>query len=309
MELRHLRYFAAIAEELHFGRAAARLYVTQSTLSVQIQQLEAEVGGALLVRTSRSVQLTESGRLLYAEACRALDQAERALRVARQSILGEAGSIRIGFSGVAAFSGVLPTDLRRFHDTHPAVEIEVRELPPAGVIDELKSGSIDLGYTPDLASAHLDDLTRMARRHLQLTAALREDHQLSGRATLSKTDLTAETLILPSTHPDSETIADRVRPPANAASAGVRLVPTTLGVLTLAAAGLGVAIVPEDTALLAIGGLVYRPIADVVGLDLIVVSRRNETLGPVLAFLRSITPTPDAEGASPAPGRARSRYR
>ncbi len=287
MELRHLRYFAAVAEELHFGRAAARLYVTQSTLSVQIQQLEAEVGGPLFVRTSRQVELTESGRLLQAEARRALDQADRALRVVRQSILGEAGSIRIGFVGVAAYGGTLPADLGRFHAAHPGVEIDVRELAPAAVADALRSGAIDLGYTLDLQTAPVDDLHRLARKSIELTAALRADHRLANLPILSRADLNSEILILPSTHPDSETIADRIRESVPGRPAPVRLVPSTLGVLTLAAAGLGVAVVPADAARLAVGSLVFRPIADVVGPGLIIVTRPDETLGPVLAYLRS----------------------
>ncbi|MDG3014229.1 LysR family transcriptional regulator [Speluncibacter jeojiensis] len=289
MELRHLRYFTAVAEELHFGRAAARLYVTQSTLSVQIQQLEAEIGGALLARSSRQVQLTEAGRLLYAEACRTLDQADRALYVTRQSVLGEIGSIRIGFAGVAAFSGVLPADLRTFHRAHPDVEIEIgEELPPSGVVDELRSGAIDLGYTHDMESISPDEFTRTFRKRIELTAALPASHRLCAKDALSKADLDTETLIVPATDPGIASIAERIRPIAPGGSAGVRLVPTTLGVLTLAAAGMGVAIVPEDTSLIALGDLVYRPIADVTGPDMVVLHRRGETFGPVLAFSAAI---------------------
>jgi DNA-binding transcriptional LysR family regulator len=288
MELRHLRYFASVAEELHFGRAAARLFVTQSTLSVQIRQLETEVGGPLLVRTSRSVALTEAGRLLYTEAARALDQAERALHVARQSVLGEAGSIRIGFAGVAAYSGDLPADLRRFHNTHPNVEIELRELPPAGVVDELHNGSIDLGYTPDLNPIESADLVRIHRKHIHLTAALCEDHPLCAAASISRDDLLDETLILPATNPADATVADRIRPPTHAGSARLRLVPTTLGVLTLAAAGIGVAVVPADTEHISITGLAYRPITDADGPEMTVLTRPDETLGPVLAFLNDL---------------------
>jgi DNA-binding transcriptional LysR family regulator len=106
------------------------------------------------------VELTESGRLLYAEARRTLDQAERALYVARQPVLGEAGSIRIGFAGVAAFSGVLPSDLRRFHDAHPKAEAEARELALDEVISELLGGSIDVGYTPEMEAAFVGGWTR-----------------------------------------------------------------------------------------------------------------------------------------------------
>jgi DNA-binding transcriptional LysR family regulator len=285
VELRHLRYFAAVAEELHFGRAAARLYVTQSNLSVQIRQLEAEVGGALFVRTSRAVELTESGRLLYAEAKRALHQAERALHVARQSVLGEAGSIRIGFSGVAVFSGILPADLRAFHDTHRHVDVELHELPPAAVVSELHGGAIDLGYTPDLNPALSAGLAQVRRTRVGLAAALRDDHPLAARGSITRAALIDEILILPGAHSGDATLADRFRSPTDAANARIRLVGSTLGVLALAAAGTGVAVVPADTDRLSVSGLVYLPIVDVDGPEMVVLTRPGETLGTVCAFL------------------------
>src|SRR4051812_13281730 len=112
-----------VAQERHFGRAATRLHVTQSTLSTQIQGLEREIGGPVFVRTSRRVELTEAGELLLVEARRALAQAGRALSIARQSVAGEIGAVRIGFSGVAVLEGVLTSDLHRFHRAHPRVDI------------------------------------------------------------------------------------------------------------------------------------------------------------------------------------------
>lgn len=114
-KLRHLRYFATVADERHFGRASALLHITQSTLSTQVQALEREVGGLLFTRTSRRVELTEAGELLLPEARRALAQADRALQVARRSVRGETGAVRIGFSGVAVLQDALSDDLRLFH--------------------------------------------------------------------------------------------------------------------------------------------------------------------------------------------------
>ena len=281
MELRHLKYFAAVAEELHFGRAAARLYLTQSNLSVQIRQLESEVGGPLFVRTSRAVELTESGQLLYAEAQRALRQADRALHVARQSVLGGAGSIRIGFAGVAVFSGILPADLRAFHDAHRQVDIELHELPPAAVVSDLRSGAIDLGYTLDLDPALSFGLVQVRRTRIGMAAAVHDGHPLARQTTISRESLVDEILILPGAHSGDATLADRVR----SGSDWIRLVGSTLGVLALAAAGTGVAIVPADTEQLSVSGLVYRPIADLDGPELAIFTRPEETLGTVVAFL------------------------
>ena len=97
MDLRHLRYFLAVAEEGHFGRAAQRLHIVQSALSMQIRSLEEELGGPLFLRTSRRVELTEAGALLRAEAQRTLDQAAHAQQVVQRSLRGEMGTVRIGF--------------------------------------------------------------------------------------------------------------------------------------------------------------------------------------------------------------------
>lgn len=288
MELRHLRYFTAVADELHFSRAAARLFITQSTLSVQIRQLEDEVGGPLLVRTSRAVELTESGRLLYAEARRAIAQAERALHVARQSVSGDVGSIRIGFAGVAVFSGLLPTDLCEFSETHPNVEVELVELTSAAIITELRLGAIDLGYLPDLDPVSNADLVRLHRARITMVVALREVHRLARQSVISAADLGEETLILPAGHAGEPTVLELIRPPGPGGRGPVRVVSSTLGVLALAAAGAGVAIVPEDLAHISLAGLAHRPLADVAGPALIVASRPDETLGPVRAFLRQL---------------------
>src|SRR5579871_2599117 len=115
MDLRHLRYFLAVAEEGHFGRAARRLNIVQPALSMQIRALEEELGGPLFLRTSRRVELTEAGMLLREEARRTLDQAEHTRLTVQRSIRGETGNVRVGFAGNAVFSGKLINDLREFH--------------------------------------------------------------------------------------------------------------------------------------------------------------------------------------------------
>jgi DNA-binding transcriptional LysR family regulator len=101
VDLRHLRYFVAVAEEKHFGRAAQRLHIVQPALSMQIRSLEEEIGGALFVRTSRNVELTQAGSLLLVEARRTLAQAERTKDIVQRSLRGETGTVRVGFAGNA----------------------------------------------------------------------------------------------------------------------------------------------------------------------------------------------------------------
>ncbi|EJI6720895.1 LysR family transcriptional regulator, partial [Salmonella enterica] len=148
MELRHLRYFLAVAEEGHFGRAAERLNIVPPALSMQIKALEEELGGPLFMRTSRKVVLTEAGRLLQVEAQRTMDQAENARLAVQRSIRGESGRVRVGFAGNAVFSGKLTKDMRAFRKAYPDAELVAREVAPLLQADAILSGQLDIGYTP-----------------------------------------------------------------------------------------------------------------------------------------------------------------
>ena len=283
MELRHLRYFVAVAEERHFGRAAARQHVTQSTLSTQIQGLEREVGGPLFVRTSRRVELTEAGELLLAEARRAIAQADRALTVARQSVRGEIGSVRIGFSGVTVLQGILTADLHRVHQAHPRVELILTELAPAAQIQGVRDGTLDIGYCLDLGLDNTDDLLVTPRAGTTLSIAMRPDHVLAAAESVTTADLADENLVVFASHEDDETV---LAPVPRAHHARVHLGSGTLGVLALAAAGAGVAIVPAATERITLPDIVYRPLADVAaGPNMVTLSRPDELSGPVRAFL------------------------
>lgn len=129
----------AVAAEGHFGRAAEKLHIVQSALSMQIQALEEELGALLFTRTSRRVELTEAGQLLVVEAQRTLTQAERAKEIVHQSAQGDIGSVRVGFSGNAAFMGKLSGDLRLFHKQLPRVTIALQELPAQKQADAIWS--------------------------------------------------------------------------------------------------------------------------------------------------------------------------
>ncbi|MBE9373863.1 LysR family transcriptional regulator [Saccharopolyspora sp. HNM0983] len=286
MELRHLRYFVAVAEERHFGRAAARLHVTQSTLSTQVRGLEREVGGPLFARTSRRVELTGSGEALLVEAHRALDQADRALTVARQSASGDLGSVRLGFSGVAALEGVLSEDLREFRRAHPRVEVELTELPPAAQVRGVREGTIDVGYAPDLELGDVHDLTLTPRTQTPVSVAVRHDHALTATSSVDTADLAGEDLIVYAAGEDDETVLARLGSHGRDAGARIHRLASTLSVLSLASAGAGVALVPAATERIALPGIAYRPVRDTVSaLTVVTVSRPDETSGPVRAYL------------------------
>ncbi|MFG3101168.1 LysR substrate-binding domain-containing protein [Streptomyces sp. NPDC048182] len=290
MELRHLRYFVAVADERHFGRAAGRLHVTQSTLSGQVQALEREVGGLLFSRTSRRVELTEAGEQLLPEARRALAQADRALETARWSVRGETGAVRIGFSGVAVLQGVLPEDMRAFRRTRPRVDLTLTELAPAAQLRGVRDGVLDIGYCPDLGVGDTDGLHVVRRAPIRLSVALRSDHDLASADEVALADLRAHDLIVFAGREEDETVVPRLWPAPEEDPSRLRLVGSTLGVLALASAGVGVALVPTATERITLPDLTYRPLRDApTGPDVLVVGRQDETSGAVRAYLAAVS--------------------
>src|SRR4051812_15156741 len=144
IELRQLRYFVAVAEEMHFGRAAARLHMTQPPLSQTIQSLEAALGTPLFARTKRSVALTPAGTALLPEARRLLTQAEVLPDLARRAASGESGRLSLAFVSTADYS-VLPPFLREFRERYPQVHIDLREATSDVQLEDLEQGRIDVG--------------------------------------------------------------------------------------------------------------------------------------------------------------------
>ncbi|MEL6223825.1 MAG: LysR substrate-binding domain-containing protein [Cyanobacteria bacterium J06627_8] len=145
MNLDALRYFVAVAEELHFGRAAARLHITQPALSRQIHRLEAELGIKLLQRTKRTVELTEAGASFLGEIRKALQQVEAAIHVAQRVARGEVGSLRIGFTP-SSMHTVLPEILRCFRDRYPDVTLAMTEICTLDQVNSLSTETIDVGF-------------------------------------------------------------------------------------------------------------------------------------------------------------------
>jgi DNA-binding transcriptional LysR family regulator len=146
MELRHLRYFLAVGEEQHYGRAAGRLRVAQPALSRQIQDLEEELGFKLFERLPRGVKLSAAGQLFLEDARRILrevnEAAARAARVAR----GQSGTLRVGFTESASWRGVVPESFRRFREMQPDAELQLQPSPSLVQLDALRSGRLDAGF-------------------------------------------------------------------------------------------------------------------------------------------------------------------
>ena len=168
LQVEELRSFVVLADELHFGRASRRLFISQPALSKQIRRLEEKVGGALFTRTRRKVEITEAGRVLLAGADKVLREDEAALSLAREAVLGRAGTLRIGF-GIASVSEILPRTILRFRKTYSQVELKMRDMSTPAQIAALVEGNIDIGIVRlPIAHTELDSLPLF---HEQLVVA------------------------------------------------------------------------------------------------------------------------------------------
>src|SRR6476660_9682082 len=146
MELRHLRYFVAVGEEQHYGRAARRLYVAQPSLSRQIQDLEEELGFKLFDRLPRGVKLSAAGTLFLEDARRILQAVGEAIARATRAARGQSGTLCIGFPENASWHGVVPDSFRRFREQQPDVELQLQPMPSLQQLDAIRSGRLDAGF-------------------------------------------------------------------------------------------------------------------------------------------------------------------
>lgn len=192
VELRHLRYFLALAEELHFGRAAARLHIAQPALSQQIRQLEQLMGVLLFTRTSRSVELTEAGRGFHPRAHGLLALLASDVDEARRVARGESGRIDVSF--ISSGAGIVSSTLRHFTLSRPDVLVELHEGPTSVVLERLERGTADVGIVRD-ADEH-DGLTISTLFVEPFMAVLPADHELAEHETVTAPQLASSPLVL-----------------------------------------------------------------------------------------------------------------
>jgi DNA-binding transcriptional LysR family regulator len=193
LELRHLRYFVAVAEELNFSRAAGRLHMAQPPLSAAIRQLEQELGTELLLRTTREVRLTDAGSTFLEGARRTLAELERARTDAQRAAAGEVGHLRVGFSWSARFE-TLPAIGRSFRTSHPDVSLLTEEMWNARMGEALRSGTIDVAVSlcPEIAG----EFSYLAIRSEPVIALLAHSHPLSLRREIELRELADEGFLL-----------------------------------------------------------------------------------------------------------------
>jgi DNA-binding transcriptional LysR family regulator len=289
VELRHLRYFVAVAEERHFGHAARRLHIAQPPLSQQIRQLEAELGVRLLNRTTRRVELTPAGASFLGRARDVLAAAEAAAVEARRVDAGLEGRLVVGCVGSATYS-LLPSLARRLREQMPAVDFSFRgEMLVPDQVDALLRGDVDLALlrppvdTPGIA------LTSLRRE--RFIVALPEGHRLVGRRRLRVDDLREESFI---GYPGlgRSVMSERVTALCREAGFEPRIrqeVGETSTLVTFVAAGLGVALVPEPVASLGVTGATYRPLSGVGTIELSAAIRSGDEAPHLARAMRELT--------------------
>ena len=289
MELRHLRYFVAVAEEGHITRAAERLGIQQPPLSQQIRALETEIDVQLFRRKPRGVELTPAGSALLGEARAILARVGEAVAATRRAARGEAGRIGIGFTSSASFHPFVPRAIRAFRERHPLVELTLEESGTTELVEALRAQAIDAAFvrSPVGESA---DLTVRPLLDEPMVAALPNGHRLStDGGPLPLAALAGETFVL-YRRPVGPGLHDAIIAACDRAGFSPRIgqeAPRMLSTLSLVAAGLGVTLVPQSMSRLEAASVVYRaldPAAQLLA-PLNLAYRRGEPAAAVRRFV------------------------
>jgi DNA-binding transcriptional LysR family regulator len=286
IELRHLRYFIAVADELHFGRAAERLGMSQPPLSQQIRQLEQLVGARLLDRSNRRVALTEAGRLFLAEAREILARTERAIDLARRAQRGETGELYVGITRSTPLSGHIPRAILAFRQRLPDVQLQLVEMNSLQQVDALLHRRLQIGIVRGNALPEALVSKRLFRD--PLVAVLRSDHPAArnaGKRRRLRTEALAQEPFVLFARSAGAGIHDHVISLCRHAGFTPRVAQEAREASTivgLVAAGLGVSILPASCGHIHIEGVSYVPLADPASMSEIHVAYRRDERAPLV---------------------------
>jgi DNA-binding transcriptional LysR family regulator len=297
MELRHLRYFVAVAEELSFTRAAERLHIGQPPLSQQIQALEHEIGARLFERNKRRVLLTEAGRLFLADARRMLALSDQAKETARRAHLGEAGELRVGFTFSTPFTPLFAKVVRRYRQQYPGVLLTFHEMATLPQLAKIEARELDVGFVRP-ASMRLPQAVQLTMlRQDPLRLVLPADAPLARKKKISVQDLAGQAFVV--FPKDAGTgiyhqINDLCRAagftPQIAMEAGE---PSTI--IGLVAAGCGISVLPSSFEGIHMEGVVYRPLADPKATTSMLLARHAENPSPLASAFVALAQAAAAE--------------
>lgn len=288
MELRHLHYFAVLAETLHFGRAADLLHISQPPLSRQILLLEQELGVTLFERSRRSVRLTAAGERLRRDAREILAAVDRAKRNTQAASLGENGTLGVGFMFAAAYS-VVPALTRAYTSAYPQVELTLSETIPTLLNEELRSGAIDVGimYPP----RNTDQLSMRTVFQEPLVVALPTGHPLAAQTVISIESLRDQSFIISPRKASAyiyDTIVEHCQ--AHGFSPKIRLETNfQQTIVNLVGQDLGIALVHRSIATARPVGVVFRELAEAPSVEVVLTWSSNNHNPCVATFAQAAT--------------------
>ena len=285
VDLRHLRYFVAVAEELHFGRAAARLGISQPPLSEQMRSLEETFGTQLLLRTRRRVALTASGRLLYAEAVKLLGHADRVREIMVGARSGRAGHLFLGCVP-SALIGALPKILGAGDHALDGLDIRVTEAHTAAIVAAVLDGSLDAGLAWEDSPAAT--LAIHPLEHVRFIVALHPAHRLTARKRISLADVAQQPLVM-SPRDVTPRQFDRIMLGFRQAGLQPRIAHHAGSIaaqLGFVASGLGYALVPDYARRLGMEGIEFRPLREILESSPLSLIWSTERESPQLAIFR-----------------------
>jgi DNA-binding transcriptional LysR family regulator len=287
MELRHLRYFVAVAEEMHFGRAAQRLHIVQPALSKQISALERELGFHLFTRTKRSVAFTPAGEAFYQDARDILARVDRATELTKLTAGGALGTLDIGFASPVIWS-VLQPILRRQREAFPGIRLHLHELHSAPQMRMLREGKLDAGFLTATGPDELLEFTPVA--HEAIVIALPAEHRLAGEERVDLSELADERFILVSrsTAPGFFAHCVELCQRYGFTPEIVEEGNTPAALYGMVAAGLGVSLGPESASIVPWHGVTFKHATKASSVEFSVAYRRDDTSQALASFLRTV---------------------
>lgn len=289
MELRHLRYFLAVAEEGNFRRAAERVGIAQPPLSAQIRDLERELGVQLFRRVPKGAELTDAGVAFLAEVPSVFERIDRAVRMAQRGARGEIGELRVGYTGTTSFNEIVPTALRQFRRDFPTVELTLEELNTPQLVERLLHRELDAAFIrPGREAPAGTSLLPLPDE--SMVAVVPGDHRLAERYAIELADLSDEPFILfsrvlgPALYDEVVDACRRV----GFEPAVRQVAPQITSIANLVAVGLGVSVVPVRTAGAAVPGVRYVPFKGTAPVARLALASRETDRGVILRNFTAI---------------------
>jgi len=283
MELRHIRYFLAVAEERHFTRGAAKVGIGQPPLSQQIKDLEVEVGAPLFHRLAHGAELTPAGEAFLDVVKEMPGLAEKATKAARRAARGETGSLRVGFTASSAFNAVVPGTIRAFRRAYPDVDLTLEEANTARLVASLQDGFLDAAFLrPGAAGTEAFQLRLLSEE--PMAVALPANHPCAAGQDVDLSDLKADPFLL-FPRPVSPMLYDSVIGACRKAGFDPvigQVAPHMASIITLVAAELGVSIVPASMSQLQVAGVAYRAIAGEAPITRLALAHRRGETSPIV---------------------------